>query len=226
MAVDRAAIAVRVVGVEHLRQEGRVAAPLDRLARGQGQRTVRPAVEGAVEGDDLLAAGAQARQLHRRLHHLRPRVGEERPPGPRPRRAPGQPLGQLHDVLVEEIGGAHVEESLGLRPDRGHHVGMAMAGGHHGDPRREVEVPVAVHVLDHGPARGVDHQRVVLAVVLRHHPRVARDDGLRARPGRRHDQLRIVLHYPRILPATVRVSRAASASLPRNEQTSAGVRTE
>ena len=87
-----------------------------------------------------------------------------------------------------------MQQPLRLALDGGHDVGMAVAGGGHGDAGREVEEPVAVHVHHDLPDGVVDHQRVVLAVVLRHRARVALDDRARPRPGQRADQLGIVAH--------------------------------
>ena len=195
VAVHRTPIAVRVVGVDDLRQERRVAAALHRLARRERERAIGPAVEAAVERDDLLPARAQPRQLDRRLHDLGSGVGEEHAPRTGPRCLPRQALGQRHDVLVVEVGGTRVEEPLRLGPDRGHDVRMAVARRHHRDPRREVEVTVAVGVFHHRPAGPLHHQRVVLAVVLRHHAAVALDDGAGTGAGRGRADARVVLGH-------------------------------
>jgi hypothetical protein len=184
-AVHGAAVAVRVVGVQHLGHEGTVALALDGLARGEAHGPVGAPVERAVEGHDLLTTGAQPRELDGALHDLGPRVREEHAEGARARGAPRQVLGQRHDVLVVEVGGAHVQEAIGLALDRRHHLGVAVAGGGHRDPGREVEVAVAVGVLHHRPLRPLHDQGVVLRVVLRDHAQVALDDRAGARAGRR-----------------------------------------
>ena len=81
LPVHRAAVAVRVVGVDDLGHERPVAAALDGLARGEAHGPVGAAVEGPVEGHDLLAPRAQPRELDAPL-----------PPSPRPssRRRPAR----------------------------------------------------------------------------------------------------------------------------------------
>ena len=75
--VVRAAIAVAVADVRHFGDQRLEAAALRDFAGGERQGPHRAAVEGAVEGDDVLPAGVVAGQLDRRLDRLGPRIREQ-----------------------------------------------------------------------------------------------------------------------------------------------------
>ena len=111
--------------------------------------------------------------FERGLDRLGAAVGEEDPLRLRARRQRRQPLGQPDLGRVVEVGPRHVDQPARLLADRRDDLGMAMPGVGHGDARREVEEPVAVHVLDHRPLRALHHQRIDARVRRRHDPLVA-----------------------------------------------------
>src|ERR1035437_4820794 len=58
---------------------------------------------------------------------------------------------------------------------------MAVAGGHHGNARGEIEEAVAIHVFHHGALAFARHQRIAARIRWRHHLGIASDHGPRAR---------------------------------------------
>src|SRR4029077_7474249 len=72
-----ATVAIGVGDVMNLGQEGREARALHRLARGQTEAAIAPAVEGAEEADDGGTASRVAGQLDRAFDRLRARVRQE-----------------------------------------------------------------------------------------------------------------------------------------------------
>ncbi len=80
----------------------------------------------------------------------------------------------------------------GLLADRRHDPGMRVPDVGHGDPRREVEEAVAVHVLDHRPLGAAHHQRIDPRVRRRHDPMVTLEPGGAARARQRSQDPRFV----------------------------------
>ena len=54
------------------------------------------------------------------------------------------------------------QETVGLLPDRRHHSRVVGAGVAHADAAGEIDVPVAVHIGEGGPADGGDEDRMLL----------------------------------------------------------------
>ena len=80
-----------------------------------------------------------------------------------------------------------MNQFAGLLLDGGDHIGMAMAGGSHGDAGGEIEELVAVDVFDDDAASALGHQRVGARVGRRQVFVIACDDafGIGARNGGR-----------------------------------------
>ncbi len=170
-------------------------------ARGHRQRKQRPAVEGAVERDDRLPPGMQARQLDGVLDRLRSGVEERAPRTTGDRRERAEPFGDLDVQLVGDDGEVGVEKAVGLVVDRLHDPRVAMAHVEHAYASHEVDERVPVEIRDGRTSRlgrddgGVNEQR------LGHRPLLSFHDpsGARARnlgpqldhPGRGHAPERI-----------------------------------
>ena len=92
--------------------------------------------------------GRLARDLDRVLDRLRAGVREHRLRRTVDRRERVQPLGELDVRLVRRHVEARVRVELCLTLDGGDHLGRGVADVQHRDPRREVDQPVAVDVLD------------------------------------------------------------------------------
>ena len=147
------------VAERHLFETGRPGAEpfqIFGLAAG-GDRGDRPAMEGALEGDDAdalgLASGVEmaARGLDRALDRLGARIGEEDPVG-EGRRA--QALGEtrLSRNLVEVRG---VPQPAGLRGQRRDQVRMGVAERVDGDAAAEIEIGLAGGVIEPGALAAV-----------------------------------------------------------------------
>ena len=143
--VEAGAAVGHVVDTGHQRPEAGVVLG---LRPGQRDGAVGPAVEGAQEGDHVLAPGVEARQLERRLDDLRTRVAQEDADLARHRRDPGQGgRGMGVDGQVE-VGGAEVQQVGRLLGDDLDDPLVAVARRVDGDAGGEVEEEVAVDVLD------------------------------------------------------------------------------
>src|SRR5205823_14722578 len=70
IAAFRTPIEVRIGNMSYARNQGKEAAALLRLGGGERERAHGASVEGAVEGDHILALGVIARQLERGLDGL------------------------------------------------------------------------------------------------------------------------------------------------------------
>ncbi len=124
--VDRlavgAAVAIGVgdvVDAGHHREE---VLALAAAAAGERQRPHGAPVECAVERDELLAAGVIAGQLDGGLDGLGAGVAEVDLRGHAAGRQGGQLLGQVHHVLVVEVGARHVDQAGGLALDGFDHL--------------------------------------------------------------------------------------------------------
>ena len=146
--------------VEDARQERPEAGVVLGLRRGQADRAVGPAVEGAEEGDDVRPMGRVAGQLDRGLDDLGPGVAEVDPLRAVDRRDARQPLAGLGIDRQVEVRRAEVDQLGRLLLDRRDDLGMAVPGRVDGDARREVEEQVAVDVLDGQPVAADRHDRV------------------------------------------------------------------
>ena len=170
--------------MRHARNQRRKAALLLRLGAGERERAHGAAVECAQERDDVLAAGVVAGQLERALDGLGAGVAVEELVRPGHGRHGGEPLGQIGQRLVVEIGAGDVDQLGGLLLDGGDHLGMAVAGGDHGDARGKVEKLVAVHVFDADAAAALGHQRIGARIAGRDQPVIGLDGRLALGPGR------------------------------------------
>ncbi len=194
IGAELAAVAVGVGDVVHVRQQRPEAGVLPGLARGERHRPGAPSVERAPEGDDRGAPGGVARQLDRALRGLGAGIGEKDPFARRARGDPAQPLAERGHRLEVEIRAADVEEPSRRVLHRLDHRRVVVSGGADRDPGHEVEEPVAVHVLHHGPAAPRDDERIFLDVGAGGPGLVALDDGLGLRAGRGNHDLGIVAH--------------------------------
>ena len=78
-------------------------------------------------------------------------------------------------------------------------LGMAMAGGDHGDARREVEKLVAVNVFNANAAAALGHQRIRARIAGRDQPRIGSTAACALGPGKGQTQFRSVLRVNLLL---------------------------
>ena len=128
-------------------QQRAVAALVVGVRGRDAQRAKRAAVEGAVEGDDRRPAGRPARQLERALDGLGAGVAEEDGVERVGQRA-GQHLRQPRNRLVVAHALHQVEQSVGLGVDGGSDGGVPMAEHGDRDAGGEIEVGLAVRVVE------------------------------------------------------------------------------
>ena len=163
----------RVVDPGQHRPEAMV---VPRLRGGHGHRAVRPSVERAEEGDEVLAARGVAGQLHGDLDGLRARVRQERPIRAARRGDAVQLAADLGVDRQVEVGRGKMEELLGLALDRAHDLRMGVAGGCDRDAGGEVEEQVPVDVLEDEPIAARGHDVIGARKAGRRVTRVHRDD--------------------------------------------------
>ena len=175
--VKRAAIAVSVVDVCHLWQQGGKPAALDNLGGGEGERAHRAAVERVAKGQDMGTPGRIARQFDGGLHRFGPRVGEEDQSRLGDGNEAVQSLCQFHLLWIVEVRARHVQEQVYLLLNGGDNLGMTVTCAGDGNARGEVQIFVAIYV---------PHPN---ATAARHNKRV----GARVRGG----YVRAVAKYPR-----------------------------
>ena len=175
-----------------LGQEGREARALHRLARGQTEAAIAPAVEGAEEADDGGTASRVPGQLDRALDRFRARVRQEHALLTWPGRELGEPLAQRREALVVEVRATDMKEARRGVLDRLHDFGMPVARGRHRDARHEIEEAIAVHVLDHGALAARHGERILLGVRRRREAVLASDDRAGLWPRRRDDDAGII----------------------------------
>ena len=186
---ERAAVRIRGPEVHDARHDvRRLVVPAAVLA-GQRRGTCARAVERAVTGEHLAAAGERARELHRVFVRRRAADGEEHPAA---FVAPGR---KTHELLTQL--GAHVVEparraeaqAVDLLVHRRPDGGMAVAEVHRDQARGQVGVAVPLLVVEVDPLAAHDHRR--RQVRLRHPRRedVARVLGLERVAGQDHGSL-------------------------------------
>ena len=146
------------------RHQGCEAPLLLRLRGGEREGSHGAAVEGAEEGDDVLAAGVVASQLQRALDGFCAGVAVVEAMRPRHGCDGGQPFRQRDHALVVEVGAGHVDQLGRLLLDGLDYFRMTVAGGGDGDAGGEVEELVAVHVFDPGAAAALGYQRIAARV--------------------------------------------------------------
>ncbi len=150
------------IAVRDVRHRAHLSEALAVLGRARHrERAHRAAVERVVEGDDALAllfalhVEVVTRELEERLVRLRARVAEERAIEPRA-------LAQLDreaDVRLVVIVVRRVQHLASLLRDRGDERRVRVAHRRDGDPRREIEAPLAVDVEQLAPAPALDDER-------------------------------------------------------------------
>ena len=145
---------------------------------GQRERAHGASVEGAEEGDHVLALGVIAGQLERGFNRFGAGVAVVNPVRPGHGSDFRHPLRQRDHALVVEIRARHVDQFARLLLNRSHHIGMAMSGRGHGDAGGEIEKFVAVHIGNHDAAALLGHQRVGAGVRRRNILLVARENAL------------------------------------------------
>jgi len=107
-------------------------------------------VEGVFETDHGRAPGVSARDLDGVLDRLCAARQQQRFLGRAAGRQRVQLFGEPHVALVRRHHEAGVQEAIRLRMQRGDHARLAMPGIETADAAREIEVAVAVHILDDG----------------------------------------------------------------------------
>jgi len=140
-------------------------------------------VEGAEEGDDVLAAGVVPGQLQGALNGFCSGVAVVEAMRPRHGCHGGEPLRQRDHAFVVEVGARHVDQLGGLLLDGLDDLRMTVAGGGDGDAGGEVEELVAVHVFDPGAAAAFGYQRIATCVGGGDPAVVGFHDGARFRSG-------------------------------------------
>ena len=105
-------------------------------------------MKGTIKGDDVLPLGVISRQLERAFRGFGSGVAVVELVRAGHGRDLRQTLGQRDQALVIKIGARHVDELRRLLLNGGHHLGMAVAGGSHGDAGGEIEELVAVDIGD------------------------------------------------------------------------------
>ena len=175
--------------MRHAGNQRREAALLLRLRAGERERAHGAAVEGAQERDHLLAAGMIAGQLEGALDGLGPGVAVEELVRAGHGRDGREPGGQIGDMFVVKIGAGDVNQLGGLFLNGGDNFRVAVAGGDHGDARREVEKFVAVRVFHANAAAALGNQWIGAGVAGRNQPLVGFDGGLGFGSGQRTDEL-------------------------------------
>ena len=118
------------------------------VGRGHGRGAAPDAVVGAVEGDELRAAGVGAGELDRRLDGVAAGLvdGRVAVAGEALGHDPRDLLGELDALGVGDVRGVHDDVALAL--DGGEHLGVIAPDGVHGHAGGHVDVHVAVGVLD------------------------------------------------------------------------------
>jgi hypothetical protein len=175
--------------VDHREQRSEAGALLHLRVR-ERQRAHRPAVEGALEGDDPRPMGVVARELDGPFDGFGPGVREEDPRLPAEGRDRGQALHELEVARLVEVGRRDVDEPIGLLLDRGHHLRVSVAGRADGDAGGEVEEAVAVDIGDDDAGAGLGDEGIGARQGRAGDGLVALDDGTRLRPGQLGDDVR------------------------------------
>ena len=117
-----------------------------------------------IERNDRRSARGEAGELQRALDRLRARVGEKHALRTRAWRESSQPLAQRGHRLVIEIGAADMEKARRGVHNCRDNGGMRVTGGRDGDSGHEVEVAIAVDILDHRAGAPGDDERILLDV--------------------------------------------------------------
>ena len=125
-------------------------------------------MEASQEGDKPVTLRVVACHLHGRFHGFRAGVAEINALGEIARRDPGQLFGELSEQRVIEIRSRHVNQRGRLLLDGAHNVGMAMAGGCHGDAGTEIKKGVAIDVFNDHAFAATCHQGIVACVRRRY----------------------------------------------------------
>src|SRR5262249_29146803 len=156
--VVRAAITIAVTDVRHLGNERLETAALGHLAGSKREGPHRAAVGCALKGDDWLAGGGGGGPSCRRLHWPGPRSGTQEPFGGFSGRNFAKLFRQIAQGRIIEVGAANMDEPGRLFLNRLYHARMAMPRGTHGDTRSEIEIQIAVHVLEQAAVATLDRQ--------------------------------------------------------------------
>ena len=128
------------------REQRLVAGPVVQRRARDRCRAQRPAVETALEGDDPGPARDATGELEGRLDRLRAGVEEEHRVE-RLRHRRGDLLGETGDGLGEAHGPGRPDESVDLGVDRGRHGRVVVAEHGDRDAVREVEIGLAIGVV-------------------------------------------------------------------------------
>ena len=140
-------------------------------------------MERAVKGDDALALGVVASQLHRGFHGLSTGVAVVSANRAGHGRYFAQALRQRDHAFVIKIGAGHVDQLGGLLLNCRHNFGVAMSGGNHGDAGGKIKEIIAINILNNHAAAALGHQRIGACVRRGNMLRVTLQDGLRLGAG-------------------------------------------
>src|SRR5258705_4180721 len=140
------AVRMRIRIDMHARAERLVAGPIVEVRRRGAQRAERPAVEAALERDDRRPPRRAARQLECALDRLGAGVAEEHAVEPVGERR-GEALGQPRHRLDVAKAVRDMDQSIDLGVDSGRHSRVAVAQDRGRNAGCEVEVRLAVGVV-------------------------------------------------------------------------------
>jgi hypothetical protein len=127
-----------------------------------------------------------AGELYRRFDAFRTRIGHK---GHRIIQERGnfvEFLAQLYPLLVIVVSG-NVDKFFGLLLDRFHHLRVTVAGCDNGNPGREIQETVAIHIPHFSSFSMIHHKRVAARIRRGNNGLVALNNGPRLRPGQVHD---------------------------------------
>ena len=201
-------IAVRVGRVVDGPGQRLESAAIDVLGGRQRHRLGGPAVVAVAEGEDGRPAGGDPGQLDGRLDRLGARVRQERLPRPARQDRP-QPVVEPQAGLVVQDVLLAVEQLRGLRRDGGGDPRMGMAGVGDPDPRRVVEVALAVAGDQPRALAAVDVEVRDPAPDRRHDRMVGERRGLAPDIGLEHVRSPVLSGYGRLGPIEGKSGRPA-----------------
>ena len=135
-------------------------------------------MERTEERDDVLPLGVIASQLQRRFDCFGTRVAEIDLVRARHGRDLREPFGQRDHALVVEVSARHVDQFRSLPLNGSDHVGMAVAGGSHGDAGGKIKKLVAIHVRYHDSASLLCDKRIRTGIGRRNVSGVACEHAL------------------------------------------------
>ena len=184
------AVGIWIPHMGHARNQGRKAALLLRFGRGERERSHRPAMECAEEGDDLLALGVITGDFQGAFNGFCAGIAIVKAVRPGHWSNRRKPFGKGDQAFVIKIGAGNVDQLGSLLLDRRNNFRMAMAGRGDRDSGREIEEFVAVDVFDAKSAAAFGDHGIRTRVAGRHQAVVACYDRFGFGTGKRPNDLR------------------------------------